>query len=183
MSIHVALRHVTHYRYDRQVKLGPQVLRLRPAPHCRTRILSYSLRVSPDKHFINWQQDPQANFLARVVFPETTDEFRIEVDLVAEMAVINPFDFFLEPRAEQYPFEYESWQRDELAPYLRREPLTPLFERYLGAISREPKRCVDFLVSLNAQLRTRMLVLVILPPIQVRPLTSSDAPSSLKLMS
>ena len=134
MSIHVALRHVTHYRYDRQVKLGPQVLRLRPAPHCRTRILSYSLRVSPDKHFINWQQDPQANFLARLVFPETTDEFRIEVDLVAEMAVINPFDFFLEPRAEQYPFEYESWQRDELAPYLRREPLTPLFERYLGAI-------------------------------------------------
>jgi uncharacterized protein (DUF2126 family)/transglutaminase-like putative cysteine protease len=152
MSIHVALGHLTHYRYDRQVKLGPQVLRLRPAPHCRTRILSYSLRVSPDKHFINWQQDPQANFLARLVFAETTDEFRIEVDLVAEMAVINPFDFFLEPRAEQFPFEYESWQRDELAPYLRREPLTPFFERYLGAIRREPRRCVDFLVNLNAQL-------------------------------
>ena len=164
MSIHVGLRHVTHYRYDRRVKLGPQVLRLRPAPHCRTRILSYSLRVSPDKHFINWQQDPQANFLARLVFPETTDEFRIEVDLVAEMAVINPFDFFLEPRAEQYPFEYESWQRDELAPYLRRESLTPRFERYLGAIAREPRRCVDFLVNLNAQLARDVKYLIRLEP-------------------
>jgi uncharacterized protein (DUF2126 family)/transglutaminase-like putative cysteine protease len=164
MSIHVGLRHVTHYRYDRRVKLGPQVLRLRPAPHCRTRILSYSLRVSPDKHFINWQQDPQANFLARLVFPETTDEFRIEVDLVAEMAVINPFDFFLEPRAEQYPFEYESWQRDELAPYLRRESLTPRFERYLGAIAREPRRSVDFLVNLNAQLARDVNYLIRLEP-------------------
>jgi uncharacterized protein (DUF2126 family)/transglutaminase-like putative cysteine protease len=152
MSIHVALHHVTHYRYDRRIHLGPQVLRLRPAPHCRTRILSYSLRVTPAKHFINWQQDPQANYLARLVFPETTNEFRIEVDLVAEMAVINPFDFFLEPYAEKFPFEYESWQQNELAPYVKREPFTPLFKRYLGAIPREPRRSVDFLVGLNAQL-------------------------------
>ncbi len=164
MSIHVALHHVTHYRYDRLINLGPQVLRLRPAPHCRTRILSYSLRVSPDKHFINWQQDPQANYLARLVFSESTKELRIEVDLVAEMAVINPFDFFLEPRAEKYPFEYESWQRDELAPYLRREPLSPLFKRYLGAIPREPKRCVDFLVNLNAQLSRDVKYLIRLEP-------------------
>ena len=136
MSIHVALHHVTHYHYDRLINLGPQVVRLRPAPHCRTRILSYSLRVEPAKHFINWQQDPQANYLARLVFPETTREFRIEVDLVAEMAVINPFDFFLEPHAEYYPFEYEPWQRVELAPYFRQEPLTPLFECYLAAVSR-----------------------------------------------
>src|SRR5512144_903385 len=115
MAIDVALRHRTAYRYHQPAQLGPQVLRLRPAPHCRTRILSYSLRVAPEKHFINLQQDPQANYLARLVFPETTDEFRIEVDLVAEMAVINPFDFFLEPYSEQFPFEYETWQQNELA--------------------------------------------------------------------
>ena len=83
MSIHVALNHRTHYQYDRSVNLGPQTVRLRPAPHCRTRILSYSLRVTPAKHFINWQQDPQSNFLARLVFPEPTREFTVEVDLVA----------------------------------------------------------------------------------------------------
>jgi transglutaminase-like putative cysteine protease len=164
MSIHVALHHATHYRYDRRINLGPQVLRLRPAPHCRTRILSYSLRVLPKEHFINWQQDPQANYLARLVFHQVTSEFRIEVDLVAEMAVINPFDFFLEPYAECYPFEYESWQQNELAPYVKREPLTPLFKRYLGAIAREPKRSVDFLVSLNAQLARDVKYLIRLEP-------------------
>ncbi|HEY7219709.1 MAG TPA: transglutaminase family protein, partial [Candidatus Binatia bacterium] len=164
MSIHVALHHVTHYRYDRRINLGPQVLRLRPAPHCRTRILSYSLRVSPSQHFINWQQDPQANYLARLVFPETTNEFRIEVDLVVEMAIINPFDFFLEPQAENFPFEYESWQRDELAPYMKREPLTPLFERYLGTIPRKQRRCVDFFVDLNRQLSCDVKYLIRLEP-------------------
>src|SRR4029453_5460855 len=107
MAIHVALNHRTEYRYDRSVLMGPQIVRLRPAPHCRTRILSYSIRVQPTKHFINWQQDPQANFLARLVIPDKTDEFSVEVDLVAEMAVYNPFDFFLEPGAERFPFSYD----------------------------------------------------------------------------
>ena len=118
MAIHVALRHRTHYRYDRPVSLGPQIVRLRPAPHCRTRILSYSLRVAPEKHFINWQQDPQSNYLARLVFPEQTREFLVEVDLVAEMAVLNPFDFFLEPQAERFPFKYDKALDHELAPFL-----------------------------------------------------------------
>ena len=118
MSIHVALNHVTHYRYDRLVGLSPQVVRLRPAPHCRTRILAYSLKVTPPDHFINWQQDPQANYLARLVFPDATRELKIEVDVVAEMSVLNPFDFFLTPYAEQFPFKYDSDERRELVPYL-----------------------------------------------------------------
>jgi hypothetical protein len=107
MSIHVAIHHRTTYRYDRLVALGPQSVRLRPAPHCRSRILAYSLKVLPDPHFINWQQDPQSNYIARLVFPQRTKELSIEVDLVAEMAAMNPFDFFLEPHAEKWPFEYE----------------------------------------------------------------------------
>ena len=152
MSIHVALNHVTHYRYDRSVALSPQVVRLRPAPHCRTRILSYSLKVSPAEHFINWQQDPQANYLARLVFPNETRELRIEVDLVAEMAVLNPFDFFLAPYAEQFPFKYDSNERRELVPYLVKAPAAVSFESYLAGISRERCRTMDFLVGINQRL-------------------------------
>ncbi len=153
MSIHVALNHVTHYSYDRLINLGPQIVRLRPCPHSRTRILSYSLKIGPAKHFINWQQDPQGNYLARLVFPEKAREFRVEVDLVAEMSVINPFDFFLEPHAEKIPFAYVAEERHELAPYLYKVNYGPLFDQYVAAISREPLRSVDFLVALNAQLQ------------------------------
>ena len=107
MAIHVALKHTTHYAYDRVVGHAPHVVRLRPAPHCRTPILSYSLNILPRKHFINWQQDPFSNWNGRLVFPEKSDELCLEVDLVAEMAVYNSFDFFLEPAAEEFPFEYE----------------------------------------------------------------------------
>ena len=153
MSIHVALNHVTHYRYDRPISLAPQVVRLRPAAHSRTPILSYSLKVTPAQHFINWQQDPQANYLARLVFPEKTREFRIEVDLVAEMSVINPFDFFPEPYAATFPFRYEAWQREELEPYLTPLPLTPLLKGFLATIPAEPRASVDFLVDLNQQVQ------------------------------
>ena len=164
MSIHVALNHVTHYTYDRLVGLGPQVVRLRPAPHCRTRILSYSLNVEPAKHFLNWQQDPQSNYLARLTFPEKTGELRIEVDLVAEMAVYNPFDFFLEPYADHYPFEYEEEEKRQLAPYLARLPATPRFAEFLAAVPRDKVRTVDFLVNLNTRLSKEIRYLIRMEP-------------------
>ena len=164
MSIHVALNHVTHYEYDRPILLGPQVVRLRPAPHTRTRILSYSMRVLPGEHFINWQQDPQSNYLARLVFPKKTTSFRIEIDLVAEMSVLNPFDFFLEPSAKEFPFEYEADLAVELAPYLIKTPLTPAFKAYVSSISREPRHTNDFLVALNQKLQRDIRYLIRMEP-------------------
>ncbi|MBK8174696.1 MAG: transglutaminase family protein [Rhodospirillales bacterium] len=153
MAIDVALRHRTSYRYDRPVQLGPQIIRLRPAPHCRTRVLSYSLTVTPKLHFINWQQDPQGNYLARFVFPERTREFSVDVDLVAEMAVFNPFDFFLEPEAEKIPFSYAPWLAKELAPYLTPLPAGPLLREWLASVPREETLTADFLVALNQRLQ------------------------------
>jgi len=149
MAIHVALHHRTEYRYDRPVMLGPQVVRLRPAPHSRTPILSYSLKVEPKQHFLNWQQDPQSNHVARFVFPEKTTRFAIEVDLVAEIAVVNPFDFFLEPAAETFPFAYDPALAKELKPYLETAPPGPLLERRIAAIDLSPKQTTNFLVDLN----------------------------------
>ncbi|CAM5795940.1 transglutaminase family protein [Rhizobacter fulvus] len=164
MSIHVALNHVTHYRYDRPINLGPQIVRLRPAPHSRTRILSYSMRVEPATHFINWQQDPQSNYLARLVFPDKTTSFRIEIDLVAEMATLNPFDFFLEPSAEHYPFKYEPEVETELASYMIKAPLTPEFAAYLAQVPREKTPTNDWLVSLNQKLQRDIGYLVRMEP-------------------
>jgi uncharacterized protein (DUF2126 family)/transglutaminase-like putative cysteine protease len=164
LSIHVALNHVTHYRYDRLVNLSPQIVRLRPAPHCRTRILGYSLNVLPGKHFINWQQDPQSNYLARLTFPDKTHELRIEVDLVAEMSVFNPFDFFLEPYAQEFPFRYEAGEAHDLAPYLATVPQTPLLKSYLESVPRKKTGTVDFLVDLNRRLAHDIRYLIRMEP-------------------
>ncbi len=164
MSIHIALHHLTHYRYDRPVNLGPQIVRLRPAPHSRTRVLSYALKIEPAEHFINWQQDPQGNYLARLVFPEKTRELKVVVDLVAEMAVFNPFDFFLEPYAEEIPFAYTEGEQLELAPYLVKRALTPLFAEYLASIERTPTASVDFLVAINQRLSRDVRYLIRMEP-------------------
>ncbi len=167
MSIHVALHHTTRYRYDRRIGLGPQVVRLRPAPHCRTPILSYSMKVEPAQHFVNWQQDPFANYMARLVFPEQTDHFEITIDLVAEMSVYNPFDFFLEESAGQFPFVYDAALRDELAPYLvcdAAASAAPAFRAYLEGIDRKPQGTIDFLVALNQQLQQDIRYLVRMEP-------------------
>jgi uncharacterized protein (DUF2126 family)/transglutaminase-like putative cysteine protease len=164
VSIHVALNHVMHYRYDRLVNLGAQIVRLRPAPHCRTRILSYSLKVTPEDHFTNWQQDPQANYLARLVFPKPTRELKVVVDLIAEMAVQNPFDFFLEPYAQKFPFSYEPTEARDLAPYLFKGFAPPRFRDYLNRISREPRATIDFLVDVNARLAADVRYVIRMEP-------------------
>src|ERR1700682_1695680 len=153
MAIHVSLNHKTHYLYDRRVNLGPQIVRLRPAPHSRNPILSYSLKIEPKNHFINWQQDPQGNYLARLVFSEPTTQFLVEVDLVVEMAVFNPFDFFLEPAAEQYPFSLDTSAVRELRPFLETEPAGLHLSAFLAKTALTSVCTIDFLVSLNQRLR------------------------------
>jgi len=179
VSIHVALNHVTHYRYDRRVTLGPQVVRLRPAPHCRTRILSYSLRVEPAGHFINWQQDPFANYAARLVFPDMTREFKVTVDLVAEMSVLNPFDFFLEPEAENFPFGYTDEAALDLVPYLAKCPLTPRFQAFVESVPLDKQRTIDFLVGINQRLQHDISYLIRMEPgVQTPEVTLSNGSGS-----
>ncbi len=160
MAIHAAIHHLTHYRYDRPVRLGPQVIRLKPAPQSRTPVLSHSLRVTPANHFVNLQQDPYGNFLARFVFPEPVSELKIEVDLVADMTVYNPFDFFVEEQAEQWPFAYPADIAPDLAIYRTPEPAGPALHAFLDAIDRTPRNTVDFVVDLNARIQqaTRYLI-------------------------
>src|SRR6267142_2761212 len=160
MSILANLHHVTRYRYDRPIVLGPQVVRLRPAPHCRTRVVSYSLKVTPAQHFVNWLQDPNGNWQARFVFPEKTDEFSITVDLLADMAVVNPFDFFVEPFADSFPFVYPTEFSEELAPFLDAEPAGPRLTAFLASIPRDRRNTVDFLVDLNQRLQRDIRYLI-----------------------
>jgi uncharacterized protein (DUF2126 family) len=164
VGIRVALHHKTVYQYDRFVTLSPQTVRLRPAPHTRTPVLSYSLRIAPQEHFINWQQDPQGNFLARLVFPKPTRNFSVEVDLIAEMTVINPFDFFLEPSAEKIPFCYEDVLRRELAPFLLTAPAGPRLKEFVESIDRTEMRTIDFLVGLNQRLQHATRYVIRLEP-------------------
>ncbi|HSU42014.1 MAG TPA: transglutaminase family protein [Polyangiaceae bacterium] len=163
MTIRVALRHRTHYVYDRRVRLGPQVVRLRPAPHSRTRVPSYSFKVSPSEHFLNWQQDPHGNWLARLVFHEPTDHLTLEVDLLADLSVQNPFDFFLEPDAEEVPFTYDPSLSEELAPYLRLTPNAPLVDALARSLKLEG-RTIDFLVALNQKIHERTKYVIRLEP-------------------
>ena len=156
MGIKVALNHWTHYQYDRTIALGPQVVRLKPAAHCRTNILSYSLKVSPDQHFINWQQDPFGNYLARLVFPEKTDQLRVEVDLLADLTVINPFDFFVEPDSEKYPIKYSKENTRELMPYLASMDRDSSLDKWLKTNKPENAPINDWLVNLNQRVQEQV---------------------------
>jgi transglutaminase-like putative cysteine protease len=164
MSILVGLHHATRYTYDRPINLGPQLVRLRPAPHCRTRIPSYSLTVTPAQHFVNWQQDPHGNWLARFVFPEKTTEFSITVDLTADMEVINPFDFFVEPYADKWPFTFAPELQEDLSAFVGPEPAGPRLREFVQSISRTPRNTVDFLVELNQRLAHTIRYIVRMEP-------------------
>ena len=167
MTIQAALHHVSHYQYSHPVTLGPQVVRLRPAPHCRSRVISYSLTIEPAGHFVNWQQDPFANYLARLVFPEKVKEFKVTVDLVVDMSVYNPFDFFLESSAERYPVAYSSSEGLELAPYLLANPAeqpTPMLAAYLKKINRSDQRSIDFLIGVNRLVQQDIQYLIRMEP-------------------
>ncbi|MCO4318418.1 transglutaminase family protein [Phyllobacterium sp. 21LDTY02-6] len=164
MAIQAALYHLTHYKYDRPIRLGPQIIRLQPAPHSRTKVPSHSLKVSPANHFVNLQQDPYGNFLARFVFPEPVSELKIEVDLVADMTVYNPFDFFVEPEAETWPFEYPQDLHRDLSIYTEPEPCGPLVADFLASIERTPVNTVDFVVALNARLQREIGYVIRLEP-------------------
>ncbi|MCB1410785.1 MAG: transglutaminase family protein, partial [Rhodobacteraceae bacterium] len=152
MAIFASIHHLTHYTYDRPVTLGPQIIRLRPAPHSRTRVIAHSLKVSPGGHFVNHQQDPYGNWLARFVFPDPVTEFRIEVDLTADMTVYNPFDFFVEDSAEFWPFDYPEDLREDLSIYRTPEPEGPKLAQLIGSLDFSRTRTVDLLVALNARI-------------------------------
>lgn len=152
MSILASVYHLTHYKYDRPVALGPQIIRLRPAPHSRTRVVSHALKVTPANHFVNYQQDLYGNWLARYVFPDPVTELKIEVDLTADMTVYNPFDFFVEASAETWPFEYPPEIAEDLVIYRSCEAPGPLLQAFLNRVPRDPLRTIDFIVRLNAQL-------------------------------
>lgn len=167
MAIRVALSHRTSYQFDRRVNLAPHEIRLRPAPHCRTPVLGYSLNVEPAGHFLNWQQDPYGNWLARIVFPEPADRLDVVVDLTADLTVINPFDFFVEPYAEQYPFDYASALAKELIPFLEKDPPGPRLAAWLDefrATIEPDERTVPLLVRLNQALQRSIKYLVRMEP-------------------
>ena len=164
MSIKAAIYHLTHYTYDRPVSLGPQIIRLRPAPHSRTAVLSHSLRVTPSDHFVNYQQDPYGNWLARFVFPNPVQEFKIEVDLTADMTVYNPFDFFVEESAEQWPFDYAEDIAPDLVIYRSPDPVGPFLAEFLATIDRSPKGTVDFVVGLNARIAAALHYVIRMEP-------------------
>src|SRR5580692_7855662 len=164
MGIQIALNHRTLYRYEKPIFLGPQVIQLRPAPHCRVPILSYSLDVTPAKHLLNWQMDPHSNRVARFLFPEKTDEFVVEVNLVADLSPINPFDFFLEAGVEQYPFMYTPALARDLEPFGAPDPPGPRLQQFIGGLHGHKGGTVSFLLDLNRKVRDEITYVTRMAP-------------------
>ncbi len=164
MALLAALNHVTEYTYDHPISFGMQTIRLRPAPHTRSHIQSYSLNIEPKEHFINWQQDPFGNYLAKVVIPEKATRFRIEVDLVTEIRVFNPFDFFLEDYAKEATFAYEALLKEELAPYLELKESDPQLMALVNSVPDRKQNIIDWLVKVNQSLNQQLKYIVRMEP-------------------
>jgi uncharacterized protein (DUF2126 family)/transglutaminase-like putative cysteine protease len=152
MALKVVLSHKTHYSYDKYISLSPHTIRLRPAPHSRTPIDAYSMKITPKNHFINWQQDPYGNYLARIVFPEKVKEFGIEVEVIADLISINPFDFFVDTYAEHYPFEYKAELKAELTPYFEITEQGKKLKKFIKTLDLKERKINDFLVYLNTEI-------------------------------
>ncbi|MBP2237391.1 uncharacterized protein (DUF2126 family)/transglutaminase-like putative cysteine protease [Sinorhizobium kostiense] len=164
MSIKASIYHLTHYQYDRPVRLSPQIIRLKPAAHSKTKVISHSLKVSPTTHFVNLQQDPYGNYLARYVFPDPVTELKIEVDLVADMTIYNPFDFFVEEEAEHWPFSYSEDLSEDLKIYMTPEPAGPKLAAFLETVDRARQRTVDMVVGLNMRLQKEIGYVIRMAP-------------------
>ena len=183
MALHVALTHRTQYTYDRPTGLGSQIVRLRPAPHSRTPILSYSLNITPTDHFINWQQDPFGNYLARLVFPEKTREFKVVVDLVADMATINPFDFFVDEYARDWPFQYDAELTGGAGAVSQGRRAGAASGRDIRGLKIEAKTSLDFIWALNQQLQHDIGYLIRMEPGVQTPeetLKNGQAPAAIR---
>ena len=149
MGTQVGLHHRTQYRYDKAVSLGPQIIQLRPAPHTKTEILSYSLDVDPADHILNWQFDSLGNHFARVIIPNKTVMFVVDIDIIADLTPYNPFAFFIEPGFENYPFEYPPDVRKNLEPYRVAETPGPLLQAFVEGFSVMQEGTVGLLAGLN----------------------------------
>lgn len=167
MTILASIHHHTRYEFAKPAILSPHEIRLRPAAHSRTPIQSYSLKIEPSQHFIHWQQDVYGNFVARLTFPQPTRVLDITVDLIADLTVINPFDFFIEPWAEHFPFSYPDTMKLELAPFLVTEPNGRQFDEWLAGFRsslNESHNTTDMLVALNQSAKQRIDYLIRLEP-------------------
>lgn len=164
MALKVAISHNTSYLFDRKVSLSPHIFRLRPAPHCRTPIESFRLKITPEDYFLNWQQDPFGNYQARVVFKEKTEALKVDVEIIADLKTINPFDFFIEEAVEDFPFTYSQEIKQELAPYLEIEESGVLLDEFIQSIDYTPRKTINFLIDLNQKINNYLRYNIRLEP-------------------
>jgi transglutaminase-like putative cysteine protease len=154
MPVIAKLHHITRYTYAKPVRLGPHILRLRPAPHCRQPILDYQLKIEPDNHRLTWYQDPHSNWLARAIFFDASDTLTIRVTCTLDMAAINPFDFLIDDEATLYPFRYSDDLTRDLIAYRAHEPCGPRLAAFTAPMQHQTMSTIDCLVHLNQRIHS-----------------------------